>query len=208
MSGGPFEVALAGKTSETVEAGIDSGDFGVTQETGSMVNRAIKSGAGQGLGLGAAVGQRLLDSDCPYSEFSLLAQSVKLGRPATVHVALGTDVIHIHPEVDGAAVGQTCLTDFRTFASRVAQLEGGVLINLGSAVIMPEVFLKALTLVRNLGHKVKEFTTVNMDFMRQYRPTQNVVRRPTQGGGQGFELIGHHEIMFPLLAAALIEAVG
>jgi hypothetical protein len=138
---------------------------------------------------------------------SLLASAARLGVPATVHVAIGTDTIHLHPEADGAAIGEGSLRDFRTFCSAVATLEGGAFLNLGSAVILPEVFLKALTLARNLGHGLQEFTTANMDFAAHYRPLTNVVRRPTAGGGRGFNLIGHHEIMFPLLAAAVKETL-
>jgi hypothetical protein len=153
------------------------------------------------------VGQALLTDNVPHVEQSILAAGAKLGIPITVHVALGTDIIHIHPSVNPAATGTATHLDFRIFAGLVASLEGGVYLNLGSAVLMPEIFLKALTLARNLGHHVREFTTVNMDFQRQYRPRVNVVERPTQQGGKGFELIGHHEIMLPLLAAAVIESM-
>ena len=153
------------------------------------------------------MGEALLQTDSPHIEHSILAAGVRLSIPVTVHVALGTDVIHIHPSVDPAATGSTTHLDFRTFSGLVASLEGGVYLNLGSAVLLPEIFLKAITLVRNLGHQVENFTTVNMDFTRHYRPLVNVVERPTQAGGRGFELIGHHEIMFPLLAAAVIDSL-
>jgi hypothetical protein len=153
------------------------------------------------------VGAMLVKEGFPHNRFSILANAHELNTPVTVHVAMGTDIIHCHPKADGAAIGKTSHLDFRLFCALVSRLSGGVFMNLGSAVILPEVFLKALSLARNLGHAVKEFATVNMDFNRHYRPTVNVVQRPTQEGGKGYYLIGHHEIMFPLLAAALIEAL-
>jgi hypothetical protein len=141
----------------------------------------------------------------PYKDKSLLATGHRLGVPVTVHVAIGTDIIHMHPSFDGKATGEAAQRDFQTFCSLVSELEGGVYINLGSAVLLPEIFLKAVTLCRNLGYPLQHFTTVNMDFVQHYRPNANVVRRPTQGGGRGFAITGHHEIMFPLLAAAVIE---
>ena len=146
--------------------------------------------------------------DFPYKNMSLLAAGHRLGVPVTVHVAIGTDIIHMHPSFDGKATGEAAHRDFLTFCSLVSELEGGVYINLGSAVLLPEIFLKAVTLVRNIGQPLRHFTTVNMDFVQHYRPNTNVVRRPTQGGGRGFALTGHHEIMFPLLAAAIIEQSG
>jgi hypothetical protein len=150
----------------------------------------------------------LVREKLPHREHSLLAKAFERGIPVTVHVAVGTDIIHCHPDADGGSIGKTTHLDFRIFARMVSRLEGGVFINLGSAVIMPEVFLKALSLVRNLGHEVRDFTTVNMDFIQHYRPMTNVVHRPTLEGGKGFSLVGHHEIMFPLLAAAVIEGLG
>ncbi|HUK55260.1 MAG TPA: hypothetical protein VLY20_01215 [Nitrospiria bacterium] len=202
-----FELALAGKTSEDVEEQLGSGAFGMAEETGRILNEAIVKGVPQGLGIGAAVGQWLNRSDAPNKKHSLLATADRLGIPVTVHVAIGTDIIHMHPSVSGAALGEGSLLDFKRLCSVVARLEGGVYLNIGSAVILPEVFLKALTLVRNLGHTVDRFTTVNLDFIQQYRPLTNVVRRPTQKGGKGYSLTGHHEIMVPLLAAGIIERI-
>lgn len=200
-----FELALMGRTSEEVDTEINAGRFGMAEETGRCINQAISRGAQKGLGIGEAVGAWIEEHRLPNRKTSLLAAAVRLGLPVTVHVAVGTDIIHMHPTVDGAALGEGSLRDFRTFAAVVAGLDGGVYMNLGSAVIMPEVFLKALTLARNLGHTVDRITTVNMDFLPHYRPTTNVVRRPTQKGGKGYTLIGHHEIMVPLLAAAVLE---
>jgi len=200
-----LEVAMVGATSEDVASALPQGEFGAAQETGEFLNGAITEGAKAGIGLGTSVGKHILQASLPYAQYSLLGGAARLNIPLTVHVAIGTDIIHIHPGVDGSAIGETSHRDFRIFATLVSGLEGGVYINLGSAVVLPEVFLKALTLVRNLGFEVKRFTTVDMDLIRQYRPMNNVVTRPTLEGGQGFSLIGHNEIMFPLLAAALIE---
>ncbi len=199
-----FELALIGRTSEDVDKEILTGAFGMAEETGSMLNQAIKS-AGPEEGIGAAVGRMIQNGDFPYKEKSLLAAGRRLGIPVTVHVAIGTDIIHMHPSFDGRATGEAAQRDFLAFCSLVSDIEGGVYINLGSAVLLPEIFLKAVTLCRNLGHPLNHFTTVNMDFVQHYRPNTNVVRRPTQGGGRGFALTGHHEIMLPLLAAAIIE---
>lgn len=201
------EMALAGRTSEDVAESLADGSFGMSHETADFLNRAIAQERGVDLGLGAAVGRALLRAKAPHIEQSIFAAGVRLGVPVTVHVALGTDIIHLHPSVDPAATGAATHLDFRIFAGLVASLEKGVYLNLGSAVLLPEIFLKAITLVRNLGHQVRDFTTVNMDFKRHYRPLVNVLERPTQGGGKGFELMGHHEIMFPLLAAAVIESL-
>lgn len=205
-----FELAFTGHTSEEVEAEIDSGRFGMAEETGRMLNEAIVQGVKEGLGIGEAIGRyiNLHKRMFPNRRTSLLAIGERLGIPVTVHVALGTDIIHMHPSADGAAIGAGSLLDFRKLAAVVSRMDGGVYINLGSAVIMPEVFLKTVTLGRNLGHKVADITTVNMDFLPHYRPTTNVVKRPTQKGGHGYTLIGHHEIMVPLLAAAVIEELG
>ena len=201
------ELAMAGKTSEDVASEIGAGRFGMAEETGRFLNEAISEGAEKDLGLGESVGAMLIREDFPFNRHSLLARAYELDIPVTVHVAMGTDIIHFHPSADGASIGKASHHDFRVFSSLVSELEGGVFINLGSAVIMPEVFLKALSLVRNLGHEVKDFTTVNMDFIQHYRPMTNVVHRPTLDGGKGFSLTGHHEIMFPLLAAAVIEGL-
>lgn len=202
-----FEVAMAGHTSEDVSARLDDGRFGMAEETGRLLNEAIKEGANNNSGIGKAVGKMLTKKECPHNSFSILASAYELNVPVTVHVAMGTDTIHFHPEADGAATGKASHIDFRIFSQLVSNLEKGVFINLGSAVIIPEVFLKAITLVRNLGFNVKDITTVVMDFVKNYRPMTNVSNRPTQDGGQGFSLVGHHEIMFPLLAAAIIEGL-
>lgn len=180
----------------------------MAEETGRILNEAVADGARRGLGFGRAVGERLLTLKPPYLSQSLVAACARLDLPCTVHVALGTDIIHMHPSCDGARVGEATQRDFRLLAAIVADLEGGgVYLNVGSAVLLPEVFLKALTLARNLGHRVREFVTVNLDFIQHYRPTQNVVRRPVAQGGKGYALTGHHELLIPLLAAALIEGL-
>ena len=199
-----FELAFIGRTSEDVDKEILSGAFGMAEETGSMLNQAIKS-ASDDEGIGTAVGRMIQGGDFPFQDKSLLAAGSRLGVPVTVHVAIGTDIIHMHPAFDGRATGAAAHRDFLTFCSLVSELEGGVYVNLGSAVLLPEIFLKAVTLCRNLGKPLQHFTTVNMDFVQHYRPNTNVVRRPTQSGGRGYALTGHHEIMFPLLAAAIIE---
>ena len=201
------ELAMTGHTSEDVSAQLGEGRFGMAHETGKFLNEAIIEGAKRGYGLGRAVGEMLVREKFSYNRFSLLARAYELNVPLSVHVAIGTDTIHFHPGVDGSSIGATSHMDFRLFASLVSKLEDGVFINLGSAVILPEVFLKAISLVRNLGHEVKRFTSVNMDFIQHYRPMTNVVRRPTSDGGEGYSLVGHHEIMFPLLAAAVIESL-
>jgi hypothetical protein len=199
------EIAMAGRTSEEVGDVLGSGAFGAAKETGEVVNAGINLGAEQGLGLGEALGGYLLAQDFPYNHLSLLATAKRLGIPLTVHVAMGTDIVHIHPTANGAAIGQTSHQDFRLFCALVADLEGGAYLNFGSAVLLPEVFLKALTLVRNLGHVANNFTTANFDFIRHYRTMTNVVNRPTMGGGKGYNIIGHHELLIPLLAATLLD---
>jgi hypothetical protein len=199
------ELAMGGCTSEDVEQELGCGRFGMAQETAEFLNSAIAWGAGQGLGLGEAVGRRLLAAAFPHQDLSLVAAAADLGVPLTVHVAVGTDIIHLHPSVDPAALGAATHLDFRLFAALVSRLAHGVFINLGSAVIIPEVFLKALTLARNLGHEVAPLTTVNLDFIQHYRPLTNVVRRPTAGTGKGYALTGHHELLFPMLAALVLE---
>jgi hypothetical protein len=179
----------------------------MARETGEEINRAIVEGDRDRLGLGAAIGRYLLDRRPPHLEVSLLAAARRLGLPATVHVALGTDIVHMHPACDPGAVGRASHLDFRLLAAEVAAMGGGgVYLNVGSAVLLPEVFLKAVTLARNLGHEIADFTTANLDFIQSYRPNTNVVQRPTQGVGRGYSLTGHHEILVPLLAAALVEA--
>jgi hypothetical protein len=201
-------LALVGYTSEDVEAQLSEGDFGMAEETGRVLNDAVVDGVQRGVGFGRAVGERLLAMRPPHIAHSLLAACARLGVPCTVHVAIGTDIVHMHPRCDGAAVGAATHHDFRLLAAIVADLgDGGVYVNVGSAVLLPEVFLKALTLSRNLGHGVQNFVTANLDFIQHYRPTQNVVRRPVAKGGRGYALTGHHELLVPLLAAAVIEGM-
>jgi len=199
------EVAMVGRTSEDVDEVLGCGAFGMAQETAEFLNDAIAWAGQNNLGLGEAVGRQLLSSDFPHKDLSLVAAAASLEVPLTVHVAVGTDIIHLHPSVAPEALGAATHRDFRLFAALVSDLDHGVFVNLGSAVIIPEVFLKAVTLARNLGHPVAPLTTVNLDFMQHYRPLTNVVRRPTAGVGQGYALTGHHELLFPLLAALVIE---
>jgi len=204
-----FELAYQGATSEDVGTGLGDGSFGMARETGEFLNEAIRLRiAHDGVGIGRAVGEQIRVAKLPYEHLSVLAACARLDIPACVHVAVGTDIIHMHPQVNGAALGEGSLRDFHLLTTVVAQLEGGVFINLGSAVIIPEVFLKALSLARNLGHAVNTFTTIDLDFVRHYRPAVNVVARPTQNGGRGFHLTGHHEILFPLICAAVIEELA
>lgn len=200
-----FEIALVGHTSEDVARELCTGTFGMAQETGRGLNVAIRTGVKKGYGIGRAVGEYIGRGKFPHKEKSIFSRAFSLGIPATVHVAVGTDIIHMHPEADGAAIGKGSMSDFRLLASVVADLEGGVYLNLGSAVVLPEVFLKALNVARNLGNRVEDITTVNMDFVQHYRPRENVLKRPTSMKGRSYALTGHHEIMFPLLAAAIME---
>ena len=203
-----FEIALAGATSEDVEAVLPDGRFGMAEETGREMNRAIAAGAAEGLGLGEALGRRLEEiADPRFASVSLLLGAYRASVPVTVHVALGTDTPHMHPAAEPAAIGRATHHDFRLLAALVAQLDGGgVYLNAGSAVVLPEVFLKAVSAVRNLGCRLEDFTTANLDFLQHYRPRVNVVERPhARGGGRGIALTGHHELLIPLLAAALIE---
>jgi len=200
-----LEVALTGKTSEDVAAAIGDGGFGMAEETSVLLGRAIQEAAEQEKGLGRAVGDLINNEEMPFRAQSLTAAGARLGIPVTIHVAIGTDIIHMHPAFDPAACGAASHLDFRIFAAMVANLEHGVFINAGSAVILPEVFLKALTVARNLGHTPENFTTVNLDFIRHYRPMTNVVNRPTLKGGKGYSIVGHHELLIPLIAAGVIE---
>jgi hypothetical protein len=201
-----LELSLVGQTSEEVAEGLGSGAFGMAQETAEQLNEAIREGDRDGLGLGAAVGRYIETKGHTHRSLSLLATAHRLEIPATVHVAMGTDIIHLHPSCDPGAVGRASHLDFRIFAGEVSRLGGGgVYLNVGSAVLLPEVFLKAVTLARNLGADLTDFTTANLDFIQSYRPNTNVVQRPTQGVGRGYSLTGHHEIMVPLLGAALKE---
>ncbi len=202
------ELAMAGQTSEDVSASIGNGSFGMAHEINSFLSDAIHKAGQKSSGLGETIGLAMIEGNLPFLDQSILAAGARLGIPVTVHVAFGTDIIHMHPGFDPNAAGAATHIDFRTFASVIATLEGGIYLNVGSAVILPEVFLKAVTLVRNLGHNLDNFTTVNMDFIRHYRPITNVVNRPTARGGQGFDLTGHHEIMLPLIAAGVIEEIG
>ena len=199
-----FEIALIGETSEDVSAYLQTGKFGMWEETGQLMNTAIQHAADTGIGMGAALGKQLIEMNAPYNAYSLLAAGVQSDVPITVHVAIGTDIIHQHPSANGAAIGDASFTDFQLLTALVAELEGGgVVLNLGSAVILPEVFLKALTIARNLGQTVSHFTAANFDMNQQYRPVENVVKRPTEMGGKGYTFTGHHELMIPLLAQAI-----
>jgi hypothetical protein len=202
-----FEVALAGATSEDVDAALGPGRFGMTDETGRLVNEIVVKASNAGLGFGQAIGQYLSRERVRFHDRSLLAVASELQIPVTVHVALGTDITHMPPQASGAAIGDVSLRDFRYFTSCVARLKGGVYVNCGSAVVLPEVFLKAVAVARNRGADLAGLTTVNIDFLRMYRPQTNVVTRPVAGQeGVGISLIGHHEILIPLIAAAVKEA--
>ena len=203
-----FELAYAGSTSEDVGPGLRDGSFGMAEETGRFLNLAIREAAPTGAGLGEGLGRVLAGTKLKYRKLSILAAGDRLGVPVTVHVAIGTDIIHMHPEADGAAIGATTLRDFHHLAATVATLDRGVFVNLGSAVVIPEVFVKALNVARNLGNKVGDLTTIDMDFIRHYRPGVNILRRPTEDGGRPIQLTGHHEIMLPLLFAAVLEELG
>lgn len=201
-----FELCYNGETSEDVQRGLNDGTFGMVDETGRMMNAILADGVARGLGAGRALGERA--RELPNARLSIMATGAELGIPVTVHIAIGTDIIHQHPTTRGDVLGEATYRDFQTFASVCAQLEGGVVLNVGSAVIMPEVFLKALTIARNLGHPVEKFTTATFDMMRQYRASENVQRRPTALGGRGLYLVGHHEINVPLLFAAVTEVLA
>jgi hypothetical protein len=204
-----FEIAIAGQTSEDVEAVLPDGRFGAAEETGREMNIAITDGSAAGLGMGEALGKRLTTLAKPeFAPYSVLFGAYEAATPVTVHVAVGTDTPHTHPQADASAIGAATHRDFRLLCSLVRGLDqGGVYINAGSAVVLPEVFLKAVSVVRNLGHPLANFTTVNLDFLQHYRPRLNVVERPhARSGGRGFSVTGHHELMIPLLAAVLIES--
>lgn len=203
-----YELALVGRTSEDVAASLGDGAFGMARETCEFLGSAIRRAERQDIGLGEAVGRQILDEKLPFADNSILAVGARLDIPVTVHVAMGTDIIHMHPQFDPRAAGAASHRDFRTFAAMVASLQNGVYLNIGSAVILPEIFLKALSLVRNRGFDVSDLTTVNLDFIRHYRPLTNVVNRPTLGGGRGINLVGHHEIMLPLIAAGILEQLA
>lgn len=203
-----FEIAIAGQTSEDVEAVLPDGRFGAAEETGREMNLAIAEGAREGLGMGEALGKRLEMLAKPqFARHSIVTSAYQASVPVTVHVAVGTDTPHTHPAADASAIGAATHRDFRLLCSLVRGLDqGGVYLNVGSAVVLPEVFLKAVSVVRNLGNPLAAFTTVNFDFLQHYRPKLNVVERPhARSGGRGFAITGHHELMIPLLAAVLIE---
>jgi hypothetical protein len=209
-----FEVALRGTTSEEVEEQIGAGRFGMARETGEYMNAAIEAAAMAGIGLGEGFGRFIANGEkngiaYQHRPMSILSEAYNRKVPVTVHVAIGTDIIHAHPQASGKALGETTYHDFRLFCTMAGELDGGgVYLNVGSAVVLPEVFLKAVSIVRNLGHRLEEFTTANLDFIQHYRPTQNVLKRPTQNSGQSIALTGHHEIMVPLLAAALKASIA
>jgi deoxyhypusine synthase len=200
-----FELAYMGETSEDVAAAIKDGSFGMGEETGSFINQAIIDGSRNSLGIGAAVGLAINKHRLTHRKLSILSTAARLGIPVTSHIAIGTDIIHMHPKADGKALGDGSLRDFRTLTSVVATLDRGIYLNFGSAVVLPEVFLKAVSLARNLGRPIGHLTTVNLDFLQHYRPLTNVVNRPTMHGGKGYNLTGHMEIMVPLLFAAVLE---
>src|SRR3989338_8709283 len=200
-----FELALIGETSEYVENTIEDGTFGMIEETGRILNEAIKEGAENNFGMGYSIGKKIGDLNLKNKEYSILYNTYKLNIPVTVHVAIGTDIIHQHPSCDGAAIGKTSYQDFKIFAECVSKLEEGVILNLGSAVILPEVFLKALTVARNLGCKVEKITAANFDMNNHYRPRENVVARPTSMGGTGFSIIERHEKTIPTLHRLIVD---
>jgi deoxyhypusine synthase len=202
------ELAIAGRTSEDVPTAIDDGSFGMAQDTAVFLAKALAESQQDSDGLGQAVGRAIQGKKLPFSKQSILAAGFRLGIPVSVHVAIGTDIIHFHPQFDAARTGSATHRDFRLFSSVVATLEHGVYLNVGSAVILPEIFLKAVALARNLGHTLDQFTTVNLDMITHYRPLTNVINRPTARGGKGINLVGHHEIMLPLIAAGVIEQLG
>jgi hypothetical protein len=198
-----WEIAAIGATSEDVGRGLHEGRYGMAEETGRALNDAAKTAAASGEGLGAVLGRRIVEAALPQRAASLLARAFELDIPVTVHVAIGSDIVHQHPSADGAAIGAATFTDFRKLVTIVASLSGGVWINLGSAVQLPEVFLKALSVAGNLGSDLSGFATANLDMARHYRTDENVLRRPTLGKGRSFSLTGHHELNVPLLAAAV-----
>jgi hypothetical protein len=200
------EIAMVGSTSEDVDATLGAGAFGAAEETGKLLNEAARDGARDQIGLGEAMGRALLRLEPQHKDHSLLCAAYELRVPFTAHVVIGADIAHFHRSVDGASLGATTHTDFRLLSELVRRMDGGgVYLNIGSAVVLPEIFLKAITLVRNLGHPLSDFTTANFDFIQQYRPLTNVVRRPTADGvGRGYNITGHHELMIPLLAAEIL----
>jgi len=199
------ELAMIGETSEDVAEAIQDGSFGMARETAEFLNAAITEGASNDEGIGSAVGRKIAESGLPFTELSLAHFCHESGTQLTVHVAYGTDIIHMHPSADGAATGKATEIDFRKLAATVCRLEGGVILNVGSAVVLPEVFLKCLSIARNLGHEVADFTAVNLDMIQHYRPQENIVRRPTLPHGKGYALTGNLEILFPLVTYCLLD---
>jgi hypothetical protein len=199
-----FEIAMWGNTSEPVEETLGSGRFGMVEETPVLMNRAVNEGSAKGLGMGEALGRFLLDAHAPHADLSLLASAAARSLPATVHVAIGTDTLHQHGSFDGARTGSATHRDFKILAAAMRELSGGLVLNFGSAVIMPEVFLKALSLVRNLGFDAGAFTAANFDQIRHYRPEKNILERPLRAGGVGLSFVGPHELMIPLVSTLLL----
>ncbi|KAF0247703.1 MAG: hypothetical protein FD167_2894 [bacterium] len=201
-----FEIALVGFTSEDVDASLGKGDFGMAEETGQFINQAALLAVEENIGFGEALGKKLARLNPTNANVSLICAAYQEKIPLTIHLAIGTDIVHMHKTADGATLGAATHHDFRLFCSLVTELSGGgVYLNLGSAVLMPEVFLKAVTVVRNLGLPLEDFTTANLDFIQHYRPLTNVVKRPVVGVGKGYAITGHHELLIPLLAAAIVE---
>ncbi|MFC1666775.1 hypothetical protein ACFL0P_02720 [Candidatus Omnitrophota bacterium] len=204
-----FEIALIGKTSEAVDEALENGSFGMAKETALYLNGAIGEAVEKDIGAGQAIGQVIKEEKLRFKNLSLLYNCVKQDIVATVHIAIGTDIVHQHPSCDGANTGEASLRDFHNFIKVVSGLgDGGVVLNIGSSVILPEVFLKAINVSRNLGYKVENFTACNFDMIKHYRPYQNVVKRPIKSGGSGYTIVGQHEIMIPLLAQAVIEKIS
>jgi len=203
-----FELAYQGRTSEDVAENLKCGKFGMGRETADFINNSAKEGVLEGFGLGSAIATRIAGSKLPYKNLSLLYHAHQHKVPVCVFVGIGTDIVHQHPSFDACLTAEGSLRDFHRLVKEIAHLDqGGVVLNFGSAVILPEVFLKALNLARNLGSRVKDFTTANFDMIHHYRPSENVVRRPVISGGRGYYIIGHHEIMLPLLAQVVIEQI-
>jgi len=203
------EAANWGITSEDVADALNDGSFGMVKETVEFINSALEQGKHLKLGLGEAVGKKINESVATNKQYSILAAGYAHKIPVTVHVAIGTDILHQHPSTNGATAGELSHRDFKIFCSQVVHLtKGSIVLNFGSAVVLPEVFLKALTVARNLGHNAHGFITANFDMLRHYRPQVNVVQRPTQTGGKGYQFTGHHEIMIPLLVGGILEGIG
>jgi len=203
-----YEIAFLGETSEDVAVEIKEGRFGMVEETGSFMNEAFLTHVNENVGMGEALGRDIIEKDYPHSRYSIMAAGYNLKIPVTIHSAIGTEIIHMHPQADGKVLGQGTFNDFQLFTGQLCDIgEGGVFFNIGSAVILPEVFLKSLSIVRNMGHEASRFTTVNFDMISQYRPLENVVNRPIQGEGKGYNITGHHEILVPLLYNQILNRI-